>query len=127
MTQISIPPQRKCPICGNAFAPNRPNHIYCNNGGNKCRNYANNKKATDFRKAIDPVKTILEKNRKGLMRLLKNKKEQTFSKDFLAGAGIDLRYFTHVVKNSNGTTGSQIYDVGVIQLANNQIKIYKNG
>lgn len=126
MTQNFILTPRICPICDRQFVPGRVNQIYCKIGGNKCRNYANNKKATAFRKEIDPVKTILEKNRKALIRLLNGKKEVVFSKDYLAGAGIDIRYFTHNVKK-DGVIQSQIYDLGVLQLPNNQVKILKHG
>jgi hypothetical protein len=118
---------KKCPICGTAFTPNRENQIYCKTNGSKCRNYANNKKASAFRKEMDPAKTILEGNRKAILRILNGKKEALFSRDYLAGAGIDLRYFTHNIKGQDGSIQSQIFDFGVVQLKDNQVKIYKHG
>ena len=127
MSHVLINSAKKCPICGAAFNPNRPNQVYCNINGTKCRNYANNKKATDFRKTIDPVRSILEKNRKNLAILMKNKREATFSKEFLKGAGVDLRYFTHNI-DEKGQIRSHIYDLAIIQNENdNQVKIFKHG
>lgn len=116
-----------CPVCGKPFTQTRPNQVYCNLNGSKCRNYANNKKASDFRKEMNPVKSVLEKNRKSLLSLLNVKKDGIFSRDYLAGAGIDLRYFTHNVKADDGSVRSHIFDLGIIHLPNNQIRIQRYG
>ena len=83
--------ERIDPYSGELFHPKRYNQRFANR---KNQIAFNNTKAREIREVKKPIDTVLESNRKILLRLMENKKTSiTKSKEFLLGSGFNFNYF----------------------------------
>ena len=111
------------PFTNERFIPKRSNQIYASA---KNRADCNNEKAGKIRKQKKTIQSKLNQNWKAFMLILDNKKSIIRSREFLNGAGVDLRYNTAMSKTPDGTfTFFLVYDLIIYELQNNQFKIEK--
>ena len=96
-----------CPYSNEEFIAKRSNQIYA------CKEYrveSNNIKQRALRKTTEYTDKMLHKNYKILNSLLNNDESNSFSLDYLKGAGFDFKYFTSA-KSDNKSTYYCIYDI----------------
>ena len=114
--------QRKDPLTGELFTPSRNNQLFASRK-NQIR--FNNNKANTKRRSKAVVDNILDGNRSILQRLLSDKKEVKFSKDYLLGAGFNFGCLSHN-RNIDGIIWTCIYEYGYIKTQNNEYRIIKH-
>lgn len=113
------------PLTGEAFVPQRSNQIY---KSRKTQVIFNNQKASTIRKEKKSVDRSLYLNFIIVRELMRNKKEETFPKDYLHGKGLNYDCFTGYLK-FEGKYRHCIYNYIIVpdEVNNNLIKIIKNG
>jgi hypothetical protein len=112
---------RICPYNAEYFMPKRDNQIFASRYN---QIMFNNNKNRELQKPIKETNKKLLKNYRILYELLKEKKEKTFSADFLIGKGFSFHLLTNIFKEDNRTVYG-IYNYAFYKLNNNEIKIIK--
>jgi hypothetical protein len=107
---------------GEEFVKKRINQVFARP---KNRIAFHNKKANDLRRSLLYINQPLNANVRILNNLMKDKKEQTFHKQYLYGKGFDFRVLTHYV-TYNDKSENAIYGYIVIRINDEKIKIIKN-
>ena len=110
---------RKDPHTGEMFIPKRTNQVFANSAN---RIAYHNKKANNLRQRNSYINKPLQRNNKICLELMKDKKEETFHKEYLNGKGFDFTVHTHLVE-LNGQNQFAIYGFTIIRLDKDNIKI----
>lgn len=103
------------------FIATRINQKFAN-AENRIKYY--NNKANQFRHSIDYIKKPLENNIKILNKLMMDKSEMVFHKQYLLGKGFSLNNMTHIEFFDNKNQFA-IHKYIIISMSNEQIKIIK--
>lgn len=113
--------KKKCLFCSNEFVPRRYNQIFCSI---RCRSTYHNNKARAVRHKTKDYANGLYKNRKILASLFKEEEsDNTFSEDFLKGAGYKFNLLTHTLTDKKDVVYNFCFDFALAVLNNNQYKI----
>jgi hypothetical protein len=120
MNTVVISP-KKCQEC-EAELFGRSDKKFCNDG---CRTNFYNRQHSEKNNLIRRVNSSLKKNRKVLNRL-SNGDTRKLYRSLLLSEGFDFRYFTSIIKTSNGNTYKFCYDFGYLELDQDFILVVKN-
>lgn len=113
--------QQKDPLTGEMFTPKRTNQIFATKL-NQIR--FNNQKAYTKRKLVSPYNSLLETNRKIIIRILNEDKTRIVSRDYLLGAGYNMGCFVYM-RNFEGKEYFGVYEYGITKLENGRYELIK--
>jgi hypothetical protein len=114
---------QKDPLTGEEFIPKRVNQRFASASNRK---KFNNQQANALRKKRATINGPLNKTHLLLIKLMKDKNEATYSKEFLKGYGVDLNLFNHVVKIDE-IRYHAIFEFVILFLDNDTVKIIRHG
>jgi hypothetical protein len=110
------------PFTGEEFVPKRSNQKFANA---KNKNDYHNRKNRKIRHEEAPILNALKKNRAILVALMIGKKEKVFSKEFLRGAGFNLKIY-----NGNDLESKElltiVFEYSLKVQSDKMIKVTKN-
>ena len=90
----------------------------------KCQQHWNNYKAKLLRDKLNPISSILKKNRKVLKRIFKAVGGDLVTSDYLKGAQFNFSVFTHSNLESEKLT-YYVFDYGLQKMGPNKFKVIK--
>ena len=112
--------ESKCLECGDKLI-GRADKKFCSD---QCRNTFNNRNNSDANNLVRNINNTLRKNRRILVDLNPNDKTKT-SRDKLLSKGFSFNYFTHTYETKTGSIYHFCYEMGYLELENNEILIVK--
>ena len=112
--------QRTDPYSGEGFIPSRYNQKFATR---KNQIAFNNHKARVIREKKKPIDSVLEINRKVLLKVLNGKESTIKSKEYLLGSGFDFNFFNRSFEK-DGAYYQCVYNYAVTKEKDSRYRIY---
>ena len=112
--------ERIDPYSEEGFIPKRYNQKFANRSNQIA---FNNHKAREIREKKKPIDSVLETNRKILIRILKGAESAIVSEEYLLGAGFNHRFFNRSFRKDKFTYQC-VYNYALTKLESGKYKIF---
>jgi hypothetical protein len=112
--------ERIDPYSGEGFIPKRYNQKFATR---KNQVAFNNTKAREIREKKKPIDSVLEINRKVLLKVLNGKESEIKSRDYLLGCGFDFNFFNRSFEK-NGLMYQSVYNLALTKENDGRYRIY---
>ena len=112
--------ERIDPYSGEGFIPKRYNQKFANRSNQIA---FNNHKAREIREKKKPIDSVLEINRKVLLKVLNGKESEIKSREYLLGCGFNFNFFNRSF-NKDGVMYQSVYDYALTKENDGRYRIY---
>ena len=114
---------KSCRECGQTLQ-GRADKKFCDD---QCRSNFNNRIYSDYDVGMRNINSILRRNRRILIAMVKAEGKAKVPKVKLADKGFNFRFFTHTYTTRRGTEYRLCYDYGYMPVENDYVLVVKWG